>query len=320
MTTIWVLLLAAAAVLVGWWFARRARPEQVLEPAPVWPRRLTIGREATQDEVQTLLAPMAAALETSRRPMVRIVLEPMPDDDLCVSKVGGAPWWPAATPWPMDGSNRPLTLLAQVDFACLPRPLPGWPQQGLLQFFIGNNDVYGASFDRDFTIDDLAQQRDFRVVHWPQFDAQARGAGAGAETAPPFDGEYILPIDPARPRRMRFALGDETLTLGDYRMEGLFGGNWYAAIESLAAQHGLAAKSLIEPFETGRDGTGHKLGGYPHFTQVDPRREGPWELLLQLDTDDDMMWGDCGVANFFIDPARLARADFSCVAYNWDCS
>lgn len=44
-----------------------------------------------------------------------------------------------------------------------------------------------------------------------------------------------------------------------------------------------------------------------HFTQTDPRE---WEekyqqhdiLLLQIDTDDSLniMWGDSGVANFFI--------------------
>lgn len=45
-------------------------------------------------------------------------------------------------------------------------------------------------------------------------------------------------------------------------------------------------------------------------------------LLFQLDSDDDLdvIWGDMGIANFFIPPDDLARAEFSRVVYHWDCS
>jgi len=65
-----------------------------------------------------------------------------------------------------------------------------------------------------------------------------------------------------------------------------------------------------------------QVGGYAAFTQEDPRAvDSPLVLLFQLNSDDDadMMWGDCGIANFFIDPDELAKADFSRVLYNWDC-
>lgn len=44
-------------------------------------------------------------------------------------------------------------------------------------------------------------------------------------------------------------------------------------------------------------------------------------LLLQIDTDDalNIMWGDAGVANFFIREKDLINLDFSNVVYNWDC-
>ena len=44
-------------------------------------------------------------------------------------------------------------------------------------------------------------------------------------------------------------------------------------------------------------------------------------MLLQLDTDDSdrIMWGDCGVANFFIEKEALKRGDLSEVMYTWDC-
>lgn len=40
-------------------------------------------------------------------------------------------------------------------------------------------------------------------------------------------------------------------------------------------------------------------------------------LLFQMDTDDEagIMWGDCGVANFFISEKDLASKNFSRVLY-----
>ena len=45
------------------------------------------------------------------------------------------------------------------------------------------------------------------------------------------------------------------------------------------------------------------------------------ELLFQLGSSDQFncMWGDMGVANFFICRDDLKRAEFSSVMYNWDC-
>ena len=48
-------------------------------------------------------------------------------------------------------------------------------------------------------------------------------------------------------------------------------------------------------------------------------------LLLQIDSMRDeengysILWGDCGVCNFFIARADLEKLDFSRVLYNWDC-
>ncbi|MES1027281.1 YwqG family protein [Bacillus velezensis] len=69
----------------------------------------------------------------------------------------------------------------------------------------------------------------------------------------------------------------------------------------------------------------HKIGGYASFTQEDPRsysHQNHTILLLQIDSDDDIdsMWGDVGIANFFIRPEDLKKKDFSNVLYNWDCS
>lgn len=67
---------------------------------------------------------------------------------------------------------------------------------------------------------------------------------------------------------------------------------------------------------------GCQVGGYPCFTQYDPREYDYQDydvLLFQLNTVKDIMWGDSGVANFFIRKEDLENENFSSVLYNWDC-
>jgi uncharacterized protein YwqG len=74
-----------------------------------------------------------------------------------------------------------------------------------------------------------------------------------------------------------------------------------------------------------------QLGGYPSFTQADPREylnDGKQHdlLLFQLDScygsgqDWEFMWGDAGIGNFFISPEDLKAKKFENAWYNWDCS
>ena len=91
-----------------------------------------------------------------------------------------------------------------------------------------------------------------------------------------------------------------------------------------------AYDELFESYLETDDGCmngGHWMLGYPSFTQEDPRPEdSPFDtLLLQIDSMRDeengysILWGDCGVCNFFIARADLEKLDFSRVLYNWDC-
>lgn len=68
---------------------------------------------------------------------------------------------------------------------------------------------------------------------------------------------------------------------------------------------------------------GHKMGGYAFFTQSDPRDYGTSRqqdlLLLQIDTDNEIEWGDSGVANVFIRPEALRAKQFDAAWFTWDC-
>jgi uncharacterized protein YwqG len=273
------------------------------------PDEATLGKPTAAD-IDAFIAPQLARLEATRRPVIRIELMPMSEDELRISKVGGRAYWPRGQRYPTGADGRALYLLAQIDFAQVPAT-DGYPNHGLLQFYIADTDSYGMNFDGGMNEAALSRQRDYRVVYWPDTQADPE-----AMTLPPSN---LLPHDPDKPRRMVFSVETELLTLEDHRFDGLFAGNAYAAIESYATAHDLDQDALHEALSERFRGSGHKLGGYPFFTQTDPRSDGALELLFQLDTDEQMMWGDSGIGGFFIAPADLARADFSRVMYNWDC-
>lgn len=306
----WIVVGIIALLIVGALVFGRSASVRGTEAA-----KAAQGRAPSAGDVNLFLAPHRTQLEATRRPVARISLQPMAQDDLRASKVGGRPYWREGKPAPKGSDGKPLYLLAQINFSEIPRALPGYPSQGLLQFFIADNDHYGADFDSGYGPDVLSVPRGFRVVYWPDVAA----APGDVPVPPPSSESLMLPHDPARPRRMSFEAGEETLSVDDYRFDKLLGGNAYDAVETFAASRKLDADALLDAVWQRHSGSGHKLGGYPFFTQEDPRTQGPWELLLQLDSDDEMMWGDVGVGGFFIAPDDLAKADFSRVMYTWDC-
>jgi uncharacterized protein YwqG len=113
--------------------------------------------------------------------------------------------------------------------------------------------------------------------------------------------------------KLHFSIGYAPVSAEDYQFEKYIGMTAFDFFK----QYG-------ELYEDTFPSLGHKMAGYAHFTQADPRIEKFSDhevLLLQIDTDDEhgIMWGDCGVGNFFIKKENLKNLDFSKVLYNWDC-
>jgi uncharacterized protein YwqG len=116
---------------------------------------------------------------------------------------------------------------------------------------------------------------------------------------------------------MQFELVKQPLSIHDVAFEQIMGRSIY----DLPMPEGVDDEDVYEELFEETLWTS-QVGGYAVFTQEDPRAvDSPLVLLLQLGSDDEaeMMWGDSGIANFFIDPDDLAKADFSRVLYNWDC-
>lgn len=262
------------------------------------------------------LHPYLEKISATILPTVTMQLTASDDLSLWQSKIGGEPYLPLDTAYPVDSNGNPLALLAQFNFAEIPS-LPNFPDQGILQFYIAADDLYGMNFD------DQQQQSGFKVLYFDQVIADAAQLKQDFSELE-FDEDAYLPF--TGQHSIEFNLTSQPISLGDFAFAPKILG-----VEELydfedRFEGGDFEDDFIEPYDEVASASGHRLGGYPYFTQTDPRHYNEkvqdYILLFQLDTDDaenEIMWGDSGVGNFFIHPEDLKNRDFSKVLYNWDC-
>ena len=104
------------------------------------------------------------------------------------SKFGGLAYWDSSLPYPTDPRGVPMQLLAQINFGQFQAEAP-LPRRGLLQFFIGWDDVSGMSFD------DQTAQTGFRVLYHEIVDPTVTAEEVAAKRPPkPADGEDWFPV------------------------------------------------------------------------------------------------------------------------------
>ena len=84
---------------------------------------------------------------------------------------------------------------------------------------------------------------------------------------------------------------------------------------------------LVKKFNNEYLSYNSKLGGYPNFAQIDPRMNDfkiednvlLFQIVSEIKNDCDIMFGDMGVANFFINPKDLKELNFDNVYYHVSC-
>jgi len=268
------------------------------------------------ENLPNTLHPYLEKISATILPTVSMQLTANDDLALWQSKIGGKPYLPLEAAYPVGSDGNPLVLLAQFNFAEIP-DLAHFPDTGILQFYIAADDLYGMNFD------DQQLQSGFKVLYFDQviedptqLKQDFSELEFDEEAYLPFSGQYSIEFQRAEQviSLEDFAFGKKILHVDElYDFEDQFEG-------------GDFENDFIEPYHELLSASGHRLGGYPFFTQTDPRQYNEkiqdYILLFQLDTDDaenDIMWGDSGVGNFFIHPEDLKKRDFSKVLYNWDC-
>ena len=85
-------------------------------------------------------------LEKNKKPMIEISLSDE-KPNLFQSKFGGVPYLPKDVEVPKNKENQQLTLLAQINIEELPKNNIYSMKEGILQFWILNDDILGLDYD-----------------------------------------------------------------------------------------------------------------------------------------------------------------------------
>lgn len=262
--------------------------------------------------------------------VIYIKAEKVDDLSLEESKFGGFPFVPLGGAIPTNAEGSQLALLAQINCAQLPENNM-YPSDGWLQIWCLEDEMYG------FCSDTIQPETNQKVLYIP--------AGTQGEPLERVEAMYQPYGDEECPlwfvddqgaiwgMRLSFTHGQQGITYSDGRFRDLFLDRWNKRYPEQAVENFYdLPDEIFENVVDIHDGPdcAHQLGGYPYFTQYDPRFEYRsseatkyTELLFQIDsqfdTKWDLCWGDAGVRNLFISRENLEALDFSDLLYNFDC-
>lgn len=266
----------------------------------------------------------------TERKAYSLVIDKGRQPELIDSKFGGLPYWDMEKEYPVDSKGKKLMLLAQFNLERMFQEVEYdklLPETGMLQFFIAMDEMYGMDFDEQ----DI--QKDFRVVYHETVNEQVtkeQVKSLGIPACTDDDLEEYIPI--WKEAALKIVRKPVFMGEGDYRFDLVFRkiqkekfGKQHEAQSMYQLLDEEAYDRIVEELSN----ENHWLLGYPYFTQTDPREyEERYQyydtLLFQMDSDygeneDYILWGDAGVANFFINQKDLEKKDFSKILYNWDC-
>jgi len=274
----------------------------------------------TQAQIEEFVLNLEAL---TQREVIRIKLSLADELAVTDSKVGGVPYIPKGGALPRSADGKPLFMLAQINCEQLPENSI-YPKKGLLQFWIADSEdpLYGLDYD------DPCSNDNKRVLYYPTI----------GEALPiddfiddyTFDDEN-LPFDSGKQFALYFKKDTESISLEERAATQLFFEKWNEAfstqITTIDDFFDEVPDDICEEINASllKEPTGHKIGGYPYFTQVDPREENDPHtlLLLQIDIDnvegEEICWGNGGgVANFFVSPEDMANCKFDDVLFHWE--
>ena len=244
--------------------------------------------------------------------------------DIFDSKIGGLPYWVEGKDYPKDKEGKNLFLLAQINFDKEETSSP-LPTKGLLQFFIADDDIMGVDYDDQIT------QTNFRVIYHETVDYAITAESIENQGIPSSEKAEIYPVTGQFKITLTKTRG--YTTINDIKFENIFKQAYEEVygtkLNSKKKYYDILKPEEVDKLEDGLNSDSksayHKMLGYAFFTQEDPRYVKKYEnydtLLFQLDSESKYtIWGDLGIANFFIQKKDLEEKNFSNVLYNWDCT
>jgi uncharacterized protein YwqG len=245
------------------------------------------------------------------------------------SYVGGHPFTPEGVAWPVDEDGA-MVFLCQINFADVPA-LPGFPTEGMVQWFVGSGDSYGKVYEGP-----EAGRSGLHVRWYSPADLSAATAAVSPThpvpcPVPEAAGAFVdgSPLIAAGPVPVAFTSEDGLPSITEVNDVPEDSPSPLALLDRRIEDYAETTDADLEDVYDGDDahsgfGCGDRVGGYGIYAQGDPRHEHPDRdrtLLVQLDSDHGFftMWGDGGAAQLFGDPAALAEGDVSSTWWDWYC-
>ena len=263
------------------------------------------------------------------RETIKINLIPETKTPLMSSNVAGWFYLPKTSTIPTTSKGEQLMYLAQINCEELPENSI-YPSKGIMQFWIFGGDY---NLGNDYTKPTSDSKK--RVIYYPEVEEHFTEAELAEMYKPQKDkkeDELITPINDGAPFAMSFEKTSQWIMPNDFRFEDIFTEKLNEHIDEQQAEgdesYDIDDEEVDEIIEELDISNHTQIGGYGHFTQEDPRMyedfEDYTELLFQLDSEfgtDDyyILWGDCGVGNFFATKEQLRNWNFAECLYSWDC-
>lgn len=240
-------------------------------------------------------------IENYRLETIKILAHPNKDGqklNIRQSKFLGQPYIPKSQTYPTCSDGTPMILMAQINFSETPQ-LDNYPQSGILQLFVHPTDWYNM------------EKTDYKIV-FHELDNEEPLSDFSFLTDKLYEESPVY-----CEHTLTFSKEIEFGGREDFRFQMDFDGlDYFDFQETLPKEQQEQMDNLFYVI-------GHKIGGYAYFTQSDPREYDEKSkhdvLLLQIDTDDEIMFGDSGVANIFINIEDLKNRKFENAYFNWDC-
>lgn len=218
-------------------------------------------------------------------------------------KIGGKPYLPVGEKYPVDQSGEPLALLLQINLNKV--DLDGYPKKGILEIFTDKDVNWPCQYTVKYFEEGLEYQSDLPNIDMSNYIVKK-----------PFKIDLDKDISYMSTNDYRFI---KTIcqiinnifntNINNYSQLNKFFGDfqWYDRIQQNCGNPGIT------------------LGGYPDFTQDDPRydmKENRDECLFKIDSFanyDAIEIGDSGILFVLISQKDIENCNFENAFVDYDC-
>jgi len=188
-------------------------------------------------------------IEATIKPYIEIQSQNNDSVNWWQSKFGGLPYLPKGFEYPKTPDGKYLFLLAQINFSEVPS-LDGFPDRGILQFYIADDDLYGLDFGNYANVDNFAVEK-FKIIYFLQPDFTVENMIPNYDFLP--EPEYF-PVDGCC--SLLFTKKYAPISKNDWQFIEVLGEEF----DDLFINPEIEDEYLkISPYG------GHKIGGYPDF-------------------------------------------------------